>query len=1179
MNAYLPFDAVHLWHIAGWTMIHFLWLGAIVAVVAFLCRLLLRRAAPNVRYAAALGCMIILTTLPLGIAAWLLANSEQSVDVVNEPAVTRRTSDSNTTIIELRENAATSSTTLPVPAPLRVPPLATADSDTVTSESIASMPAETGTLTLAVFAIQSAVPYLPWLWIIGTPITFALLAAGIIGTKRLRRASRTLDDGPVIDLLSQLASSLRITRRVTIAVCDRIAAPVLVGILRPIILLPPAALTGWSPDEIEMVLLHELAHVRRWDNLVNLLQRIIESLLFFHPAVWLVSSWVRREREACCDAAVVARIKRPHAYAELLVALASQLCEPSEPGRPRPRPFLRGRGRPGSLVSAMAAGPLRKRIRRILQLDDDPMLISGKSFAVMLASFVLAATLAILYLPTIGQAEESTTEATENTEPNPEAKVIENDRSEEDWPAGYVFASPRDAEISAGAWQRLYLKLVPATAEELKAASAPHGVRVLNAFPEQLGPNGKKPLILTRVNKVVLRSFDDILKVHEDLNASPEHFVTCTVISDGKEIQLKRERNEAVQPTPARNPVNWPTATEDAAAGVGTHKFPTLEDQKLADLAYKRLGLELEPIGEDDRQRVKALGYEGGLRIAGSSATGPDNRTIQWQWRDVLVGLHVWPTTNLKDVAQVLNRNDLAELYPLKFYVVSNQTVIEPNNSNKPVTKDFVRSARIKVQLDESRGVGTQSRLFDPSRADPGPYQAPPQMRRSEAAPNPFAAPAKPKTAVPNGDAPPYVLPPPEDEAAQAPPPRRRATDDDAPPPPESVERPSQSAEMGFAPALNADPLRPAETGKSALRYDGKSFDEWRDLWKNELSTTKRTDAIKALAAFARAGYGKEATKTILDVAGEYDFNMMSNDAEGKLKTAVLKELIPDSGSDELAKLWLPDLAARLKEDPDKWTGPTWNLMGRFRTDDPRLRAIVESLVANDSPDVRSTALSALIRSTKSFEDGRISFGDQTHKLMTDALKSSEPIMVHAVLEHLYHYPQPGRPGEALKPTLIFQPELVPLLFHDDENLQQRVRGLFHIIDPKDAPKVVEQLTAELQDQTPERRLAAIRAIGAIGPKAEAALPSLKELVNSSSDKKTLLATYAAMEHILREVNTHKGRVFGEAFTESLSEEEKNAVLEKLDYGSPGFLNNIGQENALILPPQSQQLGGGGGFF
>src|SRR4029078_1967049 len=162
------------------------------------------------------------------------------------------------------------------------------------------------------------------------------------------------------------------------AVCDRIAAPVLIGVLRPLILLPPAALTCYSADEIEMVLLHELAHVRRWDNLVNLIQRLIESLLFFHPAVWLISSWVRREREACCDSLVVARTDHPHAYAELLVALAAQM----------PRSVL---FHPAA-SSAVAAGPLRSRIRRILQLDDDPMLISGKSFAIVLGSLLAMAT-------------------------------------------------------------------------------------------------------------------------------------------------------------------------------------------------------------------------------------------------------------------------------------------------------------------------------------------------------------------------------------------------------------------------------------------------------------------------------------------------------------------------------------------------------------------------------------------------------------------------------------------------------------------------------------------------------------------------------------------------------------------------------------------------------------------
>ena len=93
-------------------------------------------------------------------------------------------------------------------------------------------------------------------------------------------------------------------------------------------------------------------------DLVNLLQRIVESLLFFHPAAWLVSTWARREREACCDALVVSRTAHPHAYAELLVALAAQM----------PRSVL---FHPAA-SSAMAAGPLRSRIRRILQLDEDP---------------------------------------------------------------------------------------------------------------------------------------------------------------------------------------------------------------------------------------------------------------------------------------------------------------------------------------------------------------------------------------------------------------------------------------------------------------------------------------------------------------------------------------------------------------------------------------------------------------------------------------------------------------------------------------------------------------------------------------------------------------------------------------------------------------------------------------
>jgi beta-lactamase regulating signal transducer with metallopeptidase domain len=105
-------------------------------------------------------------------------------------------------------------------------------------------------------------------------------------------------------------------------VCDQLAAPVLIGILRPVILLPPAALNGWTIEQLEMVLWHELAHLRRWDNLINLIQRIVESLLCFHPAVWWISAWARLEREYCCDLIVVQRPGRPRAYVETVAVLA-----------------------------------------------------------------------------------------------------------------------------------------------------------------------------------------------------------------------------------------------------------------------------------------------------------------------------------------------------------------------------------------------------------------------------------------------------------------------------------------------------------------------------------------------------------------------------------------------------------------------------------------------------------------------------------------------------------------------------------------------------------------------------------------------------------------------------------------------------------------------------------------
>ena len=143
-----------------------------------------------------------------------------------------------------------------------------------------------------------------------------------------------------------------------------------------------------------MVLLHELAHVRRWDNLVNVAQRIVESLLFFHPSIWWLSSWVRLERELCCDRLVVEQVGKPFAYAEMLVSLAGS----SHPNR--------------QLVLAMAERQVLTRIRRLLNLEVRSMRLTMPEGLGLIGSAVVGTSLALglpaAQLPPVSESAELT---------------------------------------------------------------------------------------------------------------------------------------------------------------------------------------------------------------------------------------------------------------------------------------------------------------------------------------------------------------------------------------------------------------------------------------------------------------------------------------------------------------------------------------------------------------------------------------------------------------------------------------------------------------------------------------------------------------------------------------------------------------------------------------------------
>ena len=145
--------------------------------------------------------------------------------------------------------------------------------------------------------------------------------------------------------------------------------------IKPLILLPPAALGGWSLAQVEMILLHELAHLRRRDNLVNMLQSVAEAVLFFHPAAWWLSAWIRLERELCCDRLVVDRVSEPRAYAEMLVSLAG----------------VRRESRAASM--AMAQNQVVYRIRRILNREEHSMKLSMPEGLGVVGTAVVVATM------------------------------------------------------------------------------------------------------------------------------------------------------------------------------------------------------------------------------------------------------------------------------------------------------------------------------------------------------------------------------------------------------------------------------------------------------------------------------------------------------------------------------------------------------------------------------------------------------------------------------------------------------------------------------------------------------------------------------------------------------------------------------------------------------------------
>jgi beta-lactamase regulating signal transducer with metallopeptidase domain len=278
----------HTLEAIAWTLIHFCWQAAAIAILYSIAARVTARRSSHIRYVVALTALMAMLASAFITFAWQIAPGSESG------------------MSRVAEIAAGDFPRMAEPG--RAP----------AAMYFAISPAESERIPSYLFWIDT-------LWLLGVcGLAFRNLG-GLWMIRRLRAEAARFDVPPELQsTFARLIAALGLRRDVLLRVSDAIAGPVTIGTLRTVVLLPLSALSGLAADEIEVVLAHELAHVRRADFVWNLLQTFVETLFFFHPAVWWISGRVRHERELCCDDLALEVCPNPVVYASALFHLEEQ---------------------------------------------------------------------------------------------------------------------------------------------------------------------------------------------------------------------------------------------------------------------------------------------------------------------------------------------------------------------------------------------------------------------------------------------------------------------------------------------------------------------------------------------------------------------------------------------------------------------------------------------------------------------------------------------------------------------------------------------------------------------------------------------------------------------------------------------------------------------------------------
>jgi beta-lactamase regulating signal transducer with metallopeptidase domain/HEAT repeat protein len=270
----------------GWALLHSIWQVALIAGISAILLAAARRASPATRYWIGLVGLALMFALPIATAMRLSPAPSESAAFVATGRADVETDAPPAEASQAPSPAAGQPVAAPGGAGLRVPGA-----------------------WIDASVIRTAETFIPWIvaaWFIGLVLASVRLLGGIARTRRLTRHGVTAASRAIEDSVVRLSGKLGLDRAIRALESVNTEVPLVIGALRPVIVIPVSLVTGLTPMQLDMLLAHELAHVRRHDFAINLVQTVVETLLFYHPAARWLSSRVREERENCCDDMAVA---------------------------------------------------------------------------------------------------------------------------------------------------------------------------------------------------------------------------------------------------------------------------------------------------------------------------------------------------------------------------------------------------------------------------------------------------------------------------------------------------------------------------------------------------------------------------------------------------------------------------------------------------------------------------------------------------------------------------------------------------------------------------------------------------------------------------------------------------------------------------------------------------------